>query len=205
VRAQDPAKAAQRQKVLDGGLIRAVRSHNLPAVRELLAEGASPNAHDENAKPDRNGTVQPPATTDKPTALLVVFDDARVPTGKQENGAPQTRLRSDPSRIVQALIEKGADPNVVDYDGTYPLLKAVQDKYAASARLLLEHHANPNQTWLHGITPLHVAVGNKDVATVKALLAAGGNRDARSAFDDPAHPLSDRIDVLLRQGNGSRR
>ena len=201
--AQEAPKDARKQQALDRALIKAVRGRDLRAVRELLDRGADANARNLDARPDRHGTVQPPFTKEKPTALLIVFDDAEIPTGRREHGVQQTRLRPDPAGIVKALLEKGANPNVIDYDETFPLLDAVQHRYAASVRLLLQFHANPNETWLHGITPLHRAVGEKDVATVKALLSAGANPNARCAFDDPAHPLSEKIAGLLKRSRPS--
>jgi ankyrin repeat protein len=195
--AQAVTEDAKGQQALERALIKAIRSHNAGLVRDLLDKGAKPNAGDLDAKPDRHGTVQPPMKF-KPSALLVVFDDAEIRVATGRHRAPRTTLRPDPFEIVKALLEKGADPNTVDYDQTFPLYDAVRYHYSASARLLLQHHADPNQSWVHGITPLHAAVGNRDVATVQALLAAGANPKAQSAFDNPAHPLSEEISILLK-------
>jgi len=195
---QTPSDDAQKQRALDKALIKAIRGRNAKAVRDLLGRGADANAQDLDAKPDRRGTVQPPLNIEKPTALLIVFDDAQIWAAKGQHHARPYTLRPDPSEIVKALLDKGADPNVSDYDRTFPLLEAVRYQYAASVRLLLQHHANPNQTWVHGITPLHTAVSSKDVPMVKALLAAGADPKSQSAFDNPAHPLAAEVADLLK-------
>lgn len=199
--AAQAAQGRSRQKqALNRALIAAIRSHDANAVRDLLGRGADANARDLHAKPDRHGTVQPPPVREKPSALLIVFDDAQIETRKGVHHSHKSILRPDPAEIVKALLDGGADPNIYDYDQTFPLLDAVRCRYTASVRLLLQHHAGPNQTWVHGITPLHTAVGNQDILIVKVLLAAGANPNARSAFDDPAHPLSEEIAKLLHTG-----
>ena len=198
-RAQHARLEAENQQRLNQDLIKAIRAHDARAVRDLLKQGADANAKDLDAKPDRHGTVQPPFTTEPPTALLILFDDARTYTGKQEKEQAQYKLRPDPFEIVKALLDAGANPNVIDYDQTFPLLVAVQNRYTKSVHLLLAHHADPNKTWVHGITPLHNAVSNQDVPTVKLLLAAGANPASRSAFDNPAHPLADEVATLLKK------
>ena len=198
--AQAAQGRSQRKQALNRALIAAIRSHDAAAVRDLLGRGADANARDLHAKPDRHGTVQPPPVREKPGALLIVFDDAQIETRKGIRRAQQATLRPDPAEIVKALLDSGADPNIYDYDQTFPLLDAVRYRYTASVRLLLLHHADPNQTWVHGITPLHTAVGNRDIPIVKALLAAGANPKAQSVFDNPAHPLSEEIAQLLQPG-----
>jgi len=193
----DAHDRSRTKQNLDADLIRAVRRRDAKSVRVLLARGADPNARDRHARADRKGIVRPPQTTEPPSALLIAFDDSTHATGKWVGGELRTTMRPDPAAIVAALLAKGADPNVTDYDGTFPLLLAVQNRYAASARLLLEHGANANRTWLHGITPLHVAVGNRDAASARALMEHGADSSLRSAFDDPAHPLSEKARELL--------
>ena len=195
---QNAPRDARKQQALDKALIRAIRRRDAKSVRLLLTKGANPNARDLDGNPDRRGTVEPPFAKEKPTALLIVFDDAQRGDGSGIKGTRRYKLRPDPAAIVKALLEKGADPNVIDYDQTFPLLEAVQYRYAASVRLLLAHKANPNQTWVHGITPLHRAVSNRDIPIVKALLAAGADPAVQSVFDNPAHPLADEVAELLK-------
>ncbi len=188
----------KKQEALNKALIHAVRTHDVKTVRALLAQGADANAPDRDAKPDRSGALRLPSEKRVPTPLLIVFEDAVLST-KWAHDELKTRRRPDPADTVKALLDKGADPNVLSYDGRSPLLFAAQNKYAASARLLLEHGANVNQTWVHGITPLGIAAGNKDVPTVKILVANGADRTAQSAFDNPAHPLDEEVRKLLQQ------
>ncbi len=73
--------------------------------------------------------------------------------------------------VTQALVEHGADVNVVDIYGNRPLLDAAADKYSPSGLLLLAHGADPNIRRAGSRrTPLMEAAGNGNTALVRALL-----------------------------------
>ena len=73
--------------------------------------------------------------------------------------------------VVKALVEHGADVNVVDNYGNSPLIDAAADKFSPSGRLLLAHGANPNvRHSLSCKTPLMEAAQSGNTALVQALL-----------------------------------
>lgn len=87
-------------------------------------------------------------------------------------------------RVVQILLELGADVNVQDnHDKMTPLLESVSRNHPEIVRLLLQHGANPNhQTSLQRKTPLHLAVEQRNEDIVRLLLEHGRadpNRIAR--------------------------
>lgn len=183
-----------QQAQLNRNLIDAVTGDQLQTVQALLGEGADPNARQ---LPD---TPPPPfweflktkvvhlwrrqhsASQDiPPTALLLAVDS------RNSAGAPD-------AKVVQALLDKGADPNLfsISYssnDSTprTPLAWAVQYDQPYITQLLLDKGADVHAHSLDGKTPLHLAIetsGVGTVAIVNALLAHGADVNAQDALGD---------------------
>jgi ankyrin repeat protein len=81
---------------------------------------------------------------------------------------------------IQALLEQGADTNVVGIKGRTPLMRAIFSGNADIVELLLEYgadpnHANPNLENFKGWTPLFLAVSRRHLDIVEFLLNAGAN------------------------------
>lgn len=86
------------------------------------------------------------------------------------------------AKVVERLLELGADPALPDEDGCSPLMAAGSGSNGGSA-----------------IEALHVAASNGDTATATALLDAGADpavRDHRGRT--PADVADDRVADLLR-------
>jgi hypothetical protein len=58
---------------------------------------------------------------------------------------------------VRCLIELGADPNVVDRNGTTPLHRAVRNRCAVAVAALLDAGADPHATNGRGSTAIRLA------------------------------------------------
>jgi ankyrin repeat protein len=71
------------------------------------------------------------------------------------------------ARIVRALLELGAGPNVFDRHNETPLHLA-RDKPVIEA--LLDFGANPNAPNAMGETPVHLAIGRRDVLALVTLV-----------------------------------
>jgi ankyrin repeat protein len=82
------------------------------------------------------------------------------------------------------LLKAGANPNVVDADGTPALMAATLFGGADLVKLLLERGADPNRSGVGGTTALMWAVPNRE--KVRLLLAHGANVNARSETDRTA-------------------
>lgn len=78
--------------------------------------------------------------------------------------------------IVQLLIERGADPNAADEDGSTPLYWCAQGGYAESAAMILEAGGDACARTKDGSIGLHEAAANGDAIMVALLLEAGATR-----------------------------
>ncbi|MEE4143199.1 MAG: ankyrin repeat domain-containing protein, partial [Halieaceae bacterium] len=83
-------------------------------------------------------------------------------------------------KLLRALIERGADVDVVsEANRMTPLLVAVENGDTAAAVLLLDHGANVNAGNQLGYSPLMAAAEAGQVAMVSLLLSRGANPRAR--------------------------
>ena len=83
--------------------------------------------------------------------------------------------------MVRALLELGARPDVIDFDGRTPLHYALEVHDTDMAIMLLQRGANPNLGCRDFFSPLHLAAQQGDVAGVRSLLQYGA---AINASDD---------------------
>jgi hypothetical protein len=75
------------------------------------------------------------------------------------------------------LLQKGANPNISDKEGTTPLLLATQLRFVDGVRTLLAKDAKVNDTNKQGETALIRAVQLRDGELVRLLLANGADPD----------------------------
>jgi ankyrin repeat protein len=85
---------------------------------------------------------------------------------------------------VERLLERGADANAADADGTPALMAAALFGDARLVELLLSHGADPNRADRSGSTALMWAV--PDLDKVRVLLAKGANVNAKSETERTA-------------------
>src|SRR5262245_49563531 len=76
---------------------------------------------------------------------------------------------------VRALLQKGADVNGAQTDGTTALHWAAYNDDAEIAALLVQAKANVNVVNRYGMPPLALACTNGNATTVKLLLEAGAD------------------------------
>ena len=79
--------------------------------------------------------------------------------------------------MLDLLLEKGANPNVVNDKGYCPLLVAIGKGNTALGKLLIEHGADVNAKDPYRWTALYYAIKTGDTDLVKLILARGAQPD----------------------------
>ncbi len=89
-----------------------------------------------------------------------------------------TAAKNGDKELIRSLLQKKADPNAADNDGSTALLWAAYHDDVESADLLIKAGAKVNAATDLGATPLWQASSNGNSALVKKLLDAGANPNA---------------------------
>ena len=126
-------------------------------IRAILTAGANPNLQSD---------VQ------KATPLIYAMNSFLLCLGRED-------LAIEDKNITEALLQKGADPNIPDIKGNTPLIIASISKEvhgrAYLLRFLLAKGAEPNVCNKHGMTPLMFAAKSIRKSNVEALLQLGAD------------------------------
>lgn len=184
-------------KPADQQLVDAVNRDDAVTVRALLARGADPNTR---SMP--TDLWEPPLDTAMRRVWLRVSD----PTSRRVPVLTAAASRGD-SEIVTALLDKGADPNVLDADGFTPLMRAVapwpSDRPALpTVRALLAHGARVNIRTRYDMTALMYASAGGNLPAVRLLLEKGADRSVRNSDGNTALKLAHyhpEVAALLRR------
>jgi len=107
---------------------------------------------------------------------------------------------------IKLALQKHADPNTAEPDGTTALHWAVRVDDLETAGLLIAAGANANAPNKYGVTPLSLACTNGSPRMIEKLLAAGA--DAKVALPEGETPLMtasrtgnlESVQLLLKQG-----
>jgi ankyrin repeat protein len=83
------------------------------------------------------------------------------------------------NKVVEVLIKRGADLNLVDGGGLTPLHWAALFGLSETGKILLDAKADLNIQTKSGETPLHLCAEKGKVEFVKMLLDAGAKTDIR--------------------------
>ncbi|HEY1122455.1 MAG TPA: ankyrin repeat domain-containing protein [Haloferula sp.] len=126
-------------------------------VKELLARGADPNRKTTLPLPDTANPNQVP----REFSLVTPF---QIALGNDSGAA-----------MVEAMIAKGANANLLDRDGHTLLTEALRNKDAKRIDLLLRAKADPDLAGKDGGTPLTLALYMGEVDVARRLLDAGAD------------------------------
>lgn len=106
--------------------------------------------------------------------------------GSQRASVPRLSLldavKSGDEAAIRALVQKRADVNVAEPDGTTALHRAVQRDDVETVELLIRAGANVKTANRYGVTPLIVACTNGNAAIMRKLIEAGA--DANTALPE---------------------
>jgi hypothetical protein len=193
-----------RQERLNRTLIAAIKHNDTKKALALLDEGADPNSRDEPPPHlsfwrlilDKLQGKRPAPST-APTALLLALEENEV------HG--QWVYASNHPQLIQALLDKGANPNVYLFPDETPLLDAViawvyagDGRRGDTIKLLLDHGADPNPSSLE--SPLIYAIIGPDPKddVLISLLNHGARIDAQVKEGDLAGDTALMEAVLVR-------
>ncbi|MBQ3565300.1 MAG: ankyrin repeat domain-containing protein [Alphaproteobacteria bacterium] len=86
--------------------------------------------------------------------------------------------------VVRFLMEHGANVNIRDSHGTFPIIKAAERGYIGIIELLLEHGADINSQDGNKQTALHRAAYNGQIDTMSFLLQRGASFDMTNSYGE---------------------
>jgi uncharacterized protein len=188
---------ALEPKLGETALMLAAWNGDVEVVRSLVRAGAQVNVAN---------TVGPMPALKPPNLGGGSHGDGIIRGGVPEHGFRDPRAggmtplhyaaREGRTDVVKALLASGAHIDQPESNGVRPLLIAILNDHAATARYLIEHGASVNADDWYGRTPLWAAVDSRNVELdgeinaqtadragelelIKLLLAKGANPDAR--------------------------
>jgi ankyrin repeat protein len=134
-------------------------------------------------KPAAEGTVASEPKPDPEGATIkaleaLLKDSPDVINAPDENPQLHRAVSESKSRVVQFLLEHGAEVDLKDKWGQTALHRAAEAGLRAIAELLLEHNANPNLKNNNTQTPLMLAAANGHKSIVESLLTRGADISA---------------------------
>ncbi|HEY7301441.1 MAG TPA: ankyrin repeat domain-containing protein [Xanthobacteraceae bacterium] len=209
VRALLAAKADPNAKETKGGqtaLMWAVQQGQTPIVQELVRAGADVNEASKTGFTPlmfaaQHGEIGDAGDVD--AARILVSAGAQVNAVEPNSKLTPLIVASGMvhTKVVELLLDNGADPNHVEQigytalawvvrDGTYGIDYANKDKVVDIVKLLLKHGADPNFRMMNpksrtstdisltGATPLVLAAETNNTAAVKALMEGGADPKA---------------------------
>ncbi|KAL3419618.1 b-cell lymphoma 3-encoded protein [Phlyctema vagabunda] len=144
------------------------------AVDTLLRYGADPNIADRIGQGPLRQSMK---ASDGTCARLLLKAGANI---QHRDKWKQTSLISSvfhphPLPFVTALLLGGADVNVVDFQGSSPLMEAMKFNAPGVVQLLLDHHADANAVDHFGMSPIMQGIRHNSHASLKVLLDSAGH------------------------------
>ncbi|CAK4659337.1 unnamed protein product [Aphanomyces euteiches] len=128
--------------------------------------------HEAPPSPTNTDAAEPQGKSDVESEFNINAEDYKNNTALHLAAmAPQTRVE----KILQVLLENGADPNRVNWFGYTPLhlFCAHHDGPVTVVDMFIEHGTDITSQSLDGSTPLHLSVGKASKAISIALVRAG--------------------------------
>ncbi|XP_053684981.1 85/88 kDa calcium-independent phospholipase A2 isoform X2 [Sabethes cyaneus] len=143
-------------------------------VKALLLAGADTNKMARCAS-----NAFPQSTTTSNVADFLVSNPNKLLTQDMKHGG--TPLHWSSSReVLNSLIERGCDVNLVNFNGQTPLHVMVTRDRLECVVALLAHEAEIDVVDSNGNTPLHIAVEKKLLPIVQCLLVFGADVNKRN-------------------------
>ncbi|KAL9009038.1 MAG: hypothetical protein Q9173_005897 [Seirophora scorigena] len=165
-------------------LMYAARRGELLIATKLICCGASTQIKDEFGRTALHHAAM--RVTEPEMITLLTKEGALIDAKTEHMRTPlhfAAENPADPVKVVECLLQAGADIEARSYTGSTPLRLAVEKGNANCLELLLRFGAKIEARDRKRDTSLHAAVGRGKLSSVKSLLDHGANplaRDARS-------------------------
>jgi len=161
-------------------------------VRELVGDGADPNAQGDKGM----NLLQYALAEQNPDGLKALLDAGADPARPGMGGSTviHNAAIADDAVYLEILLAHGANPDAPHgQTGAPPLSAAAGPRTDKQFQLLLSARADPNRADRTGNTPLHAAAMINAGAHVLALLKAGADPGAKNAQDATFQPYYFRL------------
>lgn len=161
-------KKTQKKKSSNVDVVAQMQAQAQAQSQEVVAETQA-DVVDEAEATEKVNTEQPV----KPTLESLAKQIAKYLEEHHEHITFQDKIRqlktvlmisvkTGDLKTTRIMLANKVDVNMVDYDGTTPLITAIINHNAEMTRLLLEFNANPNVCDNDGWTPLMIAIANNE-------------------------------------------
>lgn len=180
---RDMHKAMLRRALFDS-----IKGQNADEVIRVLREGANPNWRLSSGQPSRGqmGFASNTTSDNDPTPLLASLMVTRViGSGPGMWSTSSANPNANP-RIVQALLEAGADANATDSSRLAPIDLAIQTGNVELVEMLAKHGAPLTGDNSRDNIPLIEAVGADNVKMVQFLLDHGADANTSDKYGTSA-------------------
>lgn len=174
----DPKTAALAAAAAEGDAAR---------VRELVADGADPNAQGDKGM----NLLQYALAEQNPAGMKALLDAGADPARPGMGGSTviHNAAITDDAVYLEILLAHGADPNAAHgQTGAPPLSAAAGPRTDKQFQLLMSARADPDRADRTGNTPLHAAAMINAGTHVLALLKAGADPRAKNAQGQTFQP-----------------
>lgn len=174
----------------NAALIAAIKANNPKTALQALERRADPNARDlgDDSRPGIERFHQlwnrfaagkrTEVDATKATALQVLFCTC-IPTAQAYDS---NYKRPENVSILRALLEHGANPDMLYWLEQTPLHYAARWGYVRSVRLLLKYGADVRATDCFGQTPLSLAAEEDNTKIARLLLDAGADPNTEDGW-----------------------
>lgn len=151
-------------------------------VENLISKGV-----DVNAKGTGEQTALHLAVTEKKDALVKILIDHGADVNAVSDYGTPLMIAYNNKVITETLLANKADPNIVDKNGTTPLIYAAREDDNTVSNMLLAAGANINSLSTQNETPLIVAAKKGNVALAELLISRGADVKVCCHKSTPLH------------------
>ncbi len=174
-------------------LVQAAYEGDHSKVKQLLNQGVTPNAVDDNGYP---ALIYACAYGYEGIAQMLIDEGASINKIYNDVTPLFAAVRNNNTKTIGMLLDAGAYINAKDKNGYTPLMFAAQQGYKKSVRYLLKRGANINTETDEGHTALSIAIQNDHTDIVKILLK---NKPKKKGYSSFTHSPLNTADYLNKK------